>query len=67
MAQKKELIKPRKAAADSGRRTNSENGARPSTRSRLSRKGSVQATDERMLRLWKKSTKTIIKQKEVSS
>jgi hypothetical protein len=54
MAQKKESIKPRKAAADSGRRANGENGARPSMRSKLSRNESIQATDERMLRLWKK-------------
>jgi hypothetical protein len=54
MTQKKESIKTRKAAADSGRMTNSENGARPSTRSKLSHNGSIQATDERMLRLWKK-------------
>jgi hypothetical protein len=54
MTQKKESIKPRKAAADSGRGTNGENGTRPSMRSKLSRNKSIQATDERMLRLWKK-------------
>lgn len=54
MAQKKVAIKSQKSKAGSRRKGDSENGACPPVSSKSSSNSSIKATDERMLRLWKK-------------